>query len=168
MIKLAIGAVIVVVAGVAWLRTQWAMDKNKRAAHKLIEGLKSGALTVASFEESLGMLIRVRQLPENIHIASFSHKLTELTNTKLLEKFTVHYVTINDNNKGIVIAEAVKKDTVSVASNKETDIIYPCWLYLEIIPSQREICFRSSMPDGKDHHHLLEDISDAIYEQCLK
>jgi len=29
MIKLAVAAIVLVVAGVAWLRTQWAVGKNK-------------------------------------------------------------------------------------------------------------------------------------------
>ena len=66
-----------------------------------------------------------------------------------------------------MIAEGTVKDILP-ASNKEVEVIYPCWLYIEMEPTRNEVYFKSSMPDGKDHHHLLEDISDAIHEQCIK
>jgi hypothetical protein len=167
MIKLTIGIIVLAVAGVAWLRTQWAVDKNKRAADKLIDGLKNGSMTIESFEESLDMLIKTRQLPDDKNLSVFLRNLPGLTNKKLDPKFTVKYA-LSSGNKGIVIAEGVVKDTISVASNHETDITYPCWVYIHANPSQQEIYFKSTMPDGKDHHHLLEDISDEIYKDCLK
>lgn len=167
MIKLTVAIIVLAVAGVAWLRTQWAVDKNKRAAGKLIDGLKNGSLTIESFEESLDMLMRTRQLPDGTSLSVFMTNLPVLTNTKLGKKFTVKYAS-SSGNKGIVIAEGVVKDTVSIASNHETDITYPCWLYIYTDHSQKEIYFKSTMPDGKDHHHLLEDISDEIYKKCAE
>jgi len=165
MIKLTILIIVGAVAGVAWLRTQYAVGKNKRAAGKLIDGLKNGSLNIDSFEESLNMTIRTRQLPDGTDLSAFHRNLPGLTNTKLGAKFTVNYAS-SSGNKGIVIAEGVVKDTFSVASNRETDITYPCWLHIEADPSKQEITFKSTMPDGKDHHHLLEDISDEIYKKC--
>jgi hypothetical protein len=167
MIKLTIAVIVLAVAGVAWMRTQWAVGKNKRAAGKLIEGLKNGSLTIESFAESLDMVMRTRQLPDGADISVFMRNLLALTNKKLREKFTVQYA-LSRGNKGIVIAEGVVKDTLSVASNHVADITYPCWLYIHADPSKNEIYFKSSMPDGKDHHHLLEDISDEIYKKCAE
>ena len=168
MIKLIVGAIVLGAAGVAWLRMQWAVDKNKRAAGKIIEGLKSGTLSVESFEESLGMNIKSRQLPAEVSVAAFQEKLIALTNIKLCEKFKIQYVAFDQNNNGIVIAEGKVKDTLSAASNSQVDVTYPCWIYIELPASQQEVYFKSSMPDGKDHHYLLEDISDAIFAYCVK
>jgi hypothetical protein len=165
MIKLTLAIIVLAVTGVAWLRTHWAVDKNKRAAGKLIDGLKNGNLTVESFEGSLDMAIRTRKLPDGADLSVFMGNLPTLTGKKIGEKFTVKYA-LSDGNKGIVIAEGVVKDTISVASSQETDITYPCWLYIHADHSQKDIYFKSSMPDGKDHHHLLEDISDEIYKRC--
>src|SRR5690349_13948866 len=101
MIKLTILIIVGAVAGVAWLRTQYAVGKNKRAAGKLIDGLKNGSLNIDSFEESLNMNIRTRQLPDGTDLSAFHRNLPGLTNTKLGAKFTVNYAS-SSGNKGIV------------------------------------------------------------------
>ena len=87
MIKLVIGVIILIVAGVAWLRMQWAIDKNKRAAGKIVDGLKNGTYSVESFEESLNMQIRTRPLPAGVNMNSIQQSVAALANTKLKNKF---------------------------------------------------------------------------------
>lgn len=165
--KLVITILLLCGGAVMWLRMQWAIDKNKRAANKIVNGLKDGTYSVESFEESLAMTIRTKKLPATIDITAFQRHLEALTGTKLREKFTVQYATMNGNHKGIVIAKGVVKDLFSAASDKQIDVTYPCWIYIETDKQHEELYFKSSMPDGKDHHYLLEDISDAIYERCV-
>ena len=166
MIKLAIAAVVLIAGGVAWLRMQWAVEKNKKTAGKIIDGLKNGTYDAGSFEESLGMTIRKKQLTEDFDQRLFSQRISELTNNKLLDKFKIDYAVVESNGRGIVIAEAAIKDVLS-AGSKEVTVTYPCWLYLQLDNDNQEMYFKSSMPDGKDHHHLLEDISDVVYERCV-
>jgi hypothetical protein len=168
MIKLIVGAVLLIGAIITWLRMQWAIGKNKREANKIVEQLKNGNYTPEMLEESLGFLVKSKPMPAGADIAAFQRNLSQLTNGKLRGKFKVQYAEMNQQQKGIVIAEGVVKDHISVGSNKEVDVTYPCWLYLEVTPHPEEVRFKSSMPDGKDHHYLLEDISDAIYEHCIK
>jgi hypothetical protein len=168
MIKIIIGAVILGAAGIGWLRMQWAVSKNKKVAGSIIDGLKSGSFTVESFEESLGMLIRSKQITNGFSASSFKENAEKLANKKLREKFIVQYATMNPDYKGVVIAEAVVKGLFASDSNKEIDITYPCWIYIEINLEQHDVKFRSSMPESKDHHYLLEDIADSIFEECIK
>lgn len=168
MIKITIVILTLLIGGIAWLRMQWAVDKNKRMAAKIIDGLKNGTYTPEALEESLGMLVRNRPLPDGTDIHSFQRNLSALTNGKLRGNFKVQYAEMNPQLKGVVIAEGVVKDQLAAGSNKEVNVTYPCWLYIEVASQQQEILFKSSMPDGKDHHYLLEDIADAIYERCIR
>lgn len=154
------------VAAVAWLRMQWAVGRNKRVAGKIVDRLKDGTYAPESLAESLPMLIRTRPLPENANLQVVRQNMAGLTNNRLRDKFKVQYATMNPDNKGVVIAEGVVRDQLS-GGTAEVDVTYPCWLYIEITEPGNEIRFRSSMPDGKDHHYLLEDISDAIFERCV-
>lgn len=165
MIKLTIIAITGIIALVAWLRMQWAVGQNKQVAGKMIDDLKNGTYAPESFAESLSLLVKSRPIPELVDMAEFRQKLGTLSNTKQKGKFNVQYAVMNLNDKGIVVAEGVAKDVLS-ATNKQVDVTYPCWIYIETDPEKNELRFKSTLPDGDDHTHLLKEITDVIYDHC--
>ncbi len=169
MIKLSIGIAILLVAGVSWLRVQWGRSKNKGTSRKIVEDLKSGKYVIESYAESLGITICAKPLSEQIDIREIKKHLQLLSGKKLSDKFTIEYGEMNENGKGILIGEAVTKDFIQAPNgNKEIDVFYPCWLYIETNQDSREVCFKSTFPENKDHHFLLEELSLIVYDQCIK
>ena len=63
MIKLTIGIVVLLAAGIIWLRAQWARSKNSNAANEIINDLKSGKYVIESYAESLGIMISSKPFP---------------------------------------------------------------------------------------------------------
>lgn len=164
MIKLTIALIVLIGAGIAWLRMQWAVGQNKKESDRLINGLKDGSFTVDSFDESLGFVIQSKALPEGMDKATFFNKLPALTNTRMKNRFPVQYATTDQHSKAIVFGNGGVKDTLSASSGKQVEVTYPCWVSVAAVPSSEEIIFKSTMPDGKDHQYLLQDFANAIYE----
>ena len=63
MIKITIAIVVLLAAGVVWLRAQWARSKNSSAANEIINDLKSGKYVIESYAETLGILISTKPFP---------------------------------------------------------------------------------------------------------
>lgn len=165
MIKLSIAIIVLLVVAVAWLRSQWGRSKNKNASKQIIDDLKSGKYVIESYADSLNIMICTKAAPQQINMARIKQYLHALTDKKTAGKFTIQYADMNDNKKGIVIGEGLVKDIVH---NKQMDVFYPCWIYIEVNEDSKEVAFRSTFPENKDHHYLLEDLSGEIYNQCMK
>lgn len=164
MIKITIAIVVLLAAGVVWLRAQWARSKNSSAANEIINDLKSGKYVIESYAETLGILISTKPFPPVFDPASAKNKLQEMTGKQIHEKFSIRYADMNEAGKGIIIAEAKSKDIVAgYGGNKEIDIHFPCWLYIDADREANKIDFRSTFPENKDHHYLLEDLSAEIH-----
>jgi hypothetical protein len=169
MIKLVIGIGILLFGGFIWLRSQWARSKNSGAAKQIINDLQSGKYVIESYAESLGILICSKPLPEKTNLAIVKQLLQSLKGKPLQNKFNIQYADMNQNGKGIIIAEAKAKDIVPLYnSNKEIDIHFPCWLYIDTDEANNKVDFKSTFPESKDHHYLLEDFAVEIYDQCIK
>lgn len=168
MIKLSIAIVVLLAAGVMWLRAQWARSKNNSAAGEIINDLKSGKYVIESYAGALGIMICSKPYPQAFDPASVKNKLQELTGKQLQGKFSIRYADMNPEGKGIIIAEAKSKDIVAgYGGNKEIDIHFPCWLYIDTDTANSKVDFRSTFPESKDHHYTLEDLCGEIYSQCL-
>lgn len=164
-------ALIIVLSGsvAVWLRVKWANSKNKNTGKKLIEGLRSGRYTVRSMGETLGMTIRTKDIPLMPEGFQYRTKPASLTGQKLGGKFRIFYADSDREGNGVVIGESVFKDALNLSEiNTEVDIVYPCWIYIEPDTENNKVYFRSSMPADKDHQYLLEDISDLLYNICIK
>ena len=164
-IKITIGIIVFLIIGITWLRVQWGRSKNQNASRQIVEDLKSGKYVIESYADSLNIMIWSKLVSEEINTAGIKHYLHSLNGKKVLDKFTVQYGDFNQNNKGIIIGEGSVKDTIH---DKEIDVFYPCWLYIDINESNKEVSFRSTFPENKDHHYLLEELSQEIYNQCMK
>lgn len=163
--KIIIAVLFLLIAGIGWLMQQRRNSKNAGTSRSMIDGLKSGHYAVSSFSETLGMNIRNFPLAPDTDPAAAGRKLAGLTGNKLLDKFNVLHAQA-DQQAAVVIAEAVIKDFVQGYNNqKEIDLLYPCWIYIDIA-AEGQVNFRSSMPTDKDHQFLLEDLADEIYKQC--
>ena len=124
MIKITIAIVVLLAAGVVWLRAQWARSKNSSAANEIINDLKSGKYVIESYAETLGILISTKPFPPVFDPASAKNKLQEMTGKQIHEKFSIRYADMNEAGKGIIIAEAKSKDIVAgYGGNKEIDIV---------------------------------------------
>lgn len=169
MIKTTIAIIVLLGAGIIWLRAQWARSKNSSAANEIINDLKSGKYVIESYAESLGIMISSKPFPAAFDPASAKRKLQELTGKLVHEKFSIRYADMNEAGKGIVIAEAKSKDIIAgYGGNKEIDIHFPCWLYIDADREAGKLDFRSTFPENKDHHYLLEDLSAAISQQLMQ
>jgi hypothetical protein len=169
MIKIIIGSVILLAAGLVWLRVQWGKSKNSNTSKKIVEDLQSGKYVIESYADSLNIMIRTKTITQQINPIEIKAYLHSLSGKKLLDKFTIQYGDMNEKIKGIVIGEGSVKDFIQMpGGNKEIDVFYPCWLYIEMNDNGREISFKSSFPENKDHHYLLEELSEEIYKQCMK
>lgn len=164
--KILIAIVFLLIAGISWLMQQRRNSKNAGTSRSMIDGLKSGHYGVTSFAETLSMNVRSFPLAMDTDPASAGRKLAGFTGNKLLEKFNVLHAQA-DQQAAVVIAEAVIKDFVQGYNNqKEIDLLYPCWMYVDARSDEGQVYFRSSMPTDKDHQFLLEDLADEIYKQC--
>lgn len=80
----------------------------------------------------------------------------------------VQHADLNENGKGIVIGEARVTDHVPVYNkNQEMDIHFPCWLYIDLNAENEKVDFRSTFPESKDHHYLLEELSEEVFKLCI-
>jgi hypothetical protein len=165
MIKLTIGIIILLGAGIAWLRAEWGRSKNKNASRQLIDDLKSGKYMIESYAGSFEILIWSADIDQEFNQPAIKQYLNSLNAKKVLDKFTVAYADMDDNQKGIVIGEGLIKDYVH---DKEIEVHYPCWIYIDTDAINRTVSFKSTFPENKDHHYLLEDLSQEIYKQCMK
>ena len=169
MIKLTIAILVLLAAGVIWLRAQWARSKNSNEARQIIDDLKSGKYVIESYAESLGIMISSKTYEAGFDPAAAKTRLQALAGKQLLGKFSVRYADMNENGKGIVIAEGRAKDIIAgYSGNKEIDIHFPCWLYIDTDVQGNKIDFRSTFPESKDHHYMLEDLSAELYHHHLK
>lgn len=169
MIKIITLLILVSTGTVAWLRIKWANSKNTNTSKKLIEGLQSGRFTIRSMKESLGMMIRTKPLPAIPEGFQYRQQPRTLINQRLTGKFKILFADAEPGGHGVVIAEAIFKDTIHATDiNTNADIVYPCWIYIEPDIAGGQIYFRSSMPADKDHQYLLEDFSDLLYNVCIK
>ena len=160
-----IGIVFLAGAGIMWLRQLWANSKNKSISRDLASGLKNGAISFSSMSDTLDMMVRTKKI--NVETPLDLQKICALDDRSiLLGKFTVSHVSMRDDqNACIVIAQAKISDTIPLyETNKEVDLIYPCWLYIEMDASNHLIYFKSQMPHDKEHGYLLQDLSDYLYE----
>ncbi len=165
-----IGVLILAGIGIMWLSVQISNSSAKNASKKVVDNLKTRKLSFESLAESLGMNIRVKALNNSFNINLFNSHLSNLNGKKLLDKFTIYWIEKSSDNKTIVIGEALVKEFIptSESYSKEVDKFYPCWVFINIDELTKEITFKSSFPSDKEHQYLLEDLSDAIYEQCIK
>lgn len=166
--KILIALVFLLIAGISWLLQQRRNRKNAGTSRSLVDGLKSGRYSVASFADTLGMHIRSHPLAPETDPAAAGRKLAMLNGKKILDKFSILH-TQADRQAAVVIAEAVIRDFVQGYTNKkEIDLLYPCWIYIDTRAEDGGVCFRSSMPSDKDHQFLLEDLADEIYTRCYR
>jgi hypothetical protein len=169
MIKLIIGIIIFLAAGITWLRVQWGRSKNKNTSKKIVEDLKSGKYEIESYAEALSIMICSKPISQQIDISGIKKYLDSLSSKKLSDKYMIEFGDMNVNGNGILIGEAVTKDFIQTPNgNKEIDVFYPCWLYIDMNEDRNEISFKSTFPENKDHHYLLQDLSLEIYKQCMK
>lgn len=162
MIKLTIAIALLAAGGIVWLRSEWGRSKNKNASKQIIDDLKSGKFVIESYADSLNILISSIRINSEMDWAAIKQKLNLLAGKKLLEKFQIDYADSNENNKAIVIGEAISKDYIQ---EKEINIFFPCWLYVELNADNNELQFKSTFPESKDHHYLLEDLANELYKQ---
>lgn len=164
MIKLTIAIVVLLAAAVVWLRAQWARSRNSTAANEIINNLKSGKYEISSYAEALGIMIQSRTLQPGYEPAAVKVRLQALAGKKIRDVFTVQYADMDEEGRGIVIAEARSKDIVAgYDGNREVEIHFPCWMYIHPGPGQESMDFRSTFPEKKEHHYLLEDLAGELY-----
>lgn len=161
--KAIVGILLLLVVGVLWLRMQWGRSKNKNQSRKIIDDLKSGKHDIESYSEALSILIFSKPVQQKIDDQKIRQYLQSLNGKKTNHKFTIEYGDLNENNKGIVIGEGFVKDTIH---DRQVDVFYPCWIYIDI--DENNVSFKSTFPENKDHHYLLEDLSQEIYNQGMK
>ncbi|MCB0777499.1 MAG: hypothetical protein KDB99_14400 [Chitinophagaceae bacterium] len=165
MVKLIIGALVLLAAGIVWLRAQWARSKNSNTANQIINDLKSGKYGIESYAESLSILIYSKAVKDSISVLNMPKQFESLSGSKLLDKFSIQYAAMNESGKGIIIAEAKDKDIIPMYNgNKEVDIHFPCWIYIDINKEDKKVDFKSTFPESKEHHYLLEDLSKKVFE----
>lgn len=166
MVKLIIGIGVILFSAGIWIRSQWGRSKNNSTAKQIIDDLKSGKYVIESYAESLGILICTKVLPKEADLKQMKTKLQAFIGKQLLSKYKIEYADLNDNGNGIIIAEAKGKELVPVyGGNKEIEIHFPCWLYIQADQDNARIEFKSTFPESKDHHYLLEDLAAEIYKQ---
>jgi hypothetical protein len=169
MIKLTIGIVILLAAGATWARANWGKSKNRQTVNTIIADLKSGKFVIESYADSLNAMIYSKAYTGEFNLPAVKNYLNSLRNKKILNKFIVHYADINSNHNSIVLSEVVVKEYVGLPDNeRKIDIYYPCWLYIHFDEDKKELSFKSTFPENKEHQYLLEDLSSEIYNQCLK
>ncbi|MFN8288915.1 MAG: hypothetical protein U0U70_01535 [Chitinophagaceae bacterium] len=168
MLKIIIGAAFLLAAAIAWIRSQWARSQNSGTAKQIIDDLKSGKHSIESYAESLGILITSKPLAQQPDMPAIRQRLQSLNGKRLLGKFTIQHSDMNERGKGIVIGEARATDVVpGYGRNQEMEIHFPCWLYIDLDTAQGKVDYRSTFPESKDHHYLLEDLSAAINQECM-
>jgi hypothetical protein len=166
MIKLTIAIAVLLAAGLVWLRAQWARSKNSNAANEIINDLQSGKFVIESYADALGIMICSKALPQAFDPGSAKVRLQELAGKKIRDQYSIRYADMNAAGKGIVIAEAASKDIVAgYGGNKEIDIHFPCWIYIDARAEANVVDFRSTFPENKDHHFLLEDFASEIHHR---
>lgn len=166
MIKLSIAIVVLLAAAAVWLRAQWARSRNNNAANEIIGNLQSGKYEISSYAEALGILILSSSLQPGFDPASVKRGLRALSGKKIKEVFTIQYADMDEEGRGIVIAEARSKDIVAgYGGNREVEIHFPCWLYIHPGSGNETIDFRSTFPENKEHHYLLEDLAGELYSR---
>jgi hypothetical protein len=163
--KLIFGIIALAVIAAVWLRIQWGRSRNQNESKKIIADLKSGKHVIESYADAFSIMIVAKPLSGEINRETMKHYLHSLTDKKILDKYTVQYGDMNENNKGIIIGEGFVKDIVH---DRQIDVHYPCWLYIDVNEEGKEVSFRSTFPENKDHHYLLEDLSQEIFNQCMK
>jgi len=169
MIKITIAIVVLLGAGIIWLRAQWARSRNSSAAKDIIDSLKSGKYNIASYAEALGIMISTKPCQPHFDPADGRKRLQALSGQQLRQRFSIQYADMDEEGRGIVIAEAKSKDIVAgYGGNREIEIHFPCWLYIQPDPANQKIDFRSTFPENKDHHYLLEDLSEEIIMRLAK
>jgi hypothetical protein len=169
MIKIIVGSAILLAAGIVWLRVQWARSKNSNTSQKIVADLQSSKYVIESYADSLSIMIRTKTILQPLNPTVVREYLHSLIGKKPLNKFMIRYGDMNENAKGIVIGEGAVKDSIQMpGQNKEIDVFYPCWLYIEMNENGTEVSFKSTFPENKDHHYLLEELSGEIYDQCMK
>jgi hypothetical protein len=161
--KLIIGILGLIFIGIVWLRMQWGRSRNTNQSKKIIDNLTTGKHAIESYADALNIMIVSKPIPQLIDIQKIKQNLRSLSNKKILNKFTIQYGDANAWGKGIVIGEGLVKDIVN---DRQIDVFYPCWIYIDM--DETSISFKSTFPENKDHHYLLEDMSVEIYNQCIK
>ncbi len=162
--KLITGLAIALVIGMIWLRSQWGRSKNKNASRQIIADLQSGKHVIESYSDALSIVIYSKPIDHEIRVEEVKEYLNMLPGKKLPGRYSVQYGDMNKDYKGIVIGEGFVTDTVH---DRQMDVFYPCWLYIDADKSPGTITFRSTFPENKDHHELLEGLSEEIFKQCI-
>ena len=164
-----IAFLFLLIGGFTWLFQKSRNRRNAGSSKKVIKGLKSGQFSVSSFSESLGMNIRSKSLTGEMNPLNIGQRISSISGKKLLEKFDILHAQADERHRVVVIAEATIKDTIPLYTrDKEVAVLYPCWIYIELMQDENKISFRSSMPSDKDHQFLLEDLSDELYRLCYQ
>ncbi len=118
---------------------------------------------IESYAEALNIMILSKSGIHEPDFQKIKQSLHDLSKTKILGKVKIEYCDVNKNGKAIVIGEGFIKDFVN---DREIDIFYPCWLFVDI--NAENVSFKSTFPENRDHHYLLEDLSTEIYNQILQ
>jgi hypothetical protein len=169
MIKVTILVFILLSTAFIWVRSQWARSKNTNEAKQIISDLQSGKYDVESYAEALNILIRSVALQQMLDYSFLKQQIEVLVGKAFLQKYTIQYATINKNGNGILIGEAKIKELVAgYHGNKEIDIHLPCWLYIKIDETNKKIDFKSTFPETKEHHFVLDDLADGLCKYLFK
>ena len=164
--KLIIIVIVLISAGIAWVKIKWAVNKNQREADRLIKGLKDETFDAGSFADSLCMNIKVIPASPAFDLAVFGQKLKTLSGKQLAGKYQVQHAQFDESKKGIIIAEGSVTDTIGAGGSHAVTLKLPCWMLVEHDPAANTISFRSTLPESSDHHYLQEQLAEIIVREC--
>jgi hypothetical protein len=165
-LKIIIVAIVLISAGIAWVRIRWAIGKNQREADRLVKGLKDGVYNAGSFSDSLSMSIKVIPASSNFDPVVFGRKLNTLSGRQLAGKYQVQHAQFDNSDKGIIIGEGSMIDVIGAGGSKAVTLKMPCWLLVEHDSATNSIFFKSTVPESSDHHYLQEQFAQIIVMEC--
>lgn len=162
--KLIIAIIVFISVAVAWVRIQWGRSRNKSASRQIVKDIVSGKHDVESYADALN--IGIWSAPASAFDKRAAGDYLQTLRAKtVLPKISVEYAVMNENAKGLVIGEGTVEDRVH---DRKIDVHYPLWLYIDVDTEKDIVSFKSTFPENKDQHYLLEDLSRSIYEKCKK
>jgi hypothetical protein len=160
-----IGAMIVLTIIFRLMRIRATKAVAKASSNDLRSGIRNGEVDFDSVAGSLDMIIRSKTLPPGFNKSKLEQVMLEINGSWVSKMFSVHNVEKNSNGDHIVIAETSQQIPGNV-NEEYLHASYPCLLLVSIDDQAHQLIFYSSLPENKDHQHLLEDLADYIHRSA--
>lgn len=162
--KILIVSIFVITIAALWIRAQWAINKNRRASKKLVNGLRNNHFGIRDLAASLDTILLRKPITEHFDFSALGSRIQQLNGKSYGSKYSIAYAAADKEGYIAIIAEATVKGYLEAGDvSTRTTLHYPCWFYIRPDTNAGEWLFFSVMPVDTDHQHAQEDFAKWVY-----